>query len=161
MNFEPEEQDRFALVKGDVLVSEGSGSLSAVGASAVWSGEISETICFQNTLLRLRPRPSIDPRFLAWWCRYAHADGLFANVATGANIYHISAERDRSIPMSHVSLIEQRAIVNYLDTETHLIDGTIGAQETIIDLLSERRRTLITAAVTGDLGLSGGGGGAV
>ncbi len=155
MNFEPAEQDQFALRKGDILVSEGSGSLSAVGASAVWNGEITGTVCFQNTLLRLRPRSSMDPTFLAWWCRYAHADGLFARVATGANIYHISAERVRSLPMTHSPLTEQRAIADYLDIETGRIDALISKTHRVIDLLAERRQAVITAAVTGELVVPG------
>jgi type I restriction enzyme S subunit len=35
MNFTPDEQRVFSLNPGDVLVSEGAGSLQAVGASAV------------------------------------------------------------------------------------------------------------------------------
>ena len=155
MNFEPAEQDQFALRKGDILVSEGSGSLSAVGASAVWNGEITGTVCFQNTLLRLRPRSSMDPTFLAWWCRYAHADGLFARVATGANIYHISAERVRSLPMTHRPLAEQQAIADYLDIETGRIDALISKTHRVIDLLAERRQAVITAAVTGELVVPG------
>src|SRR5262249_20385166 len=76
MNFSPSEQEVFALRPGDVLVSEGSGSLSAVGASAVWNGEVAGRVCFQNTLLRLRPRrTTTDSRFLAWWSRAAYASG--------------------------------------------------------------------------------------
>ena len=125
MNFTPAEQVRFALRAGDVLITEGSGSLGAVGASAVWREEIDGNVCFQNTLLRLRPRPGVDPRFLAWWCRHAFADGVFASVATGANIFHISAERVRALPMSYVSRHQQHAIADYLDTETARIDALI------------------------------------
>ncbi|MFN3219831.1 MAG: hypothetical protein ACE367_25365 [Acidimicrobiales bacterium] len=138
MNFDPVEQSRFALVPGDVLVTEGSGSLSAVGASSVWSGEIPGTVCFQNTLLRLRPRKSTDPRFLAWWCRYAFADGLFASIATGANIHHLSAERVRALPMTYLPLDRQRAIAGYLDTETARIDALITKKRRMIELLEER-----------------------
>ncbi len=140
MNFDPKEQERFALRPGDVLVTEGSGSLSAVGASAVWQGELSGVICFQNTLLRLRPRPSTDPRFLGWWCRYAFADGLFASIATGANIHHVSAERVRALPMVYSALPQQRAIADYLDTETARIDALITKKRRLIELLDERRR---------------------
>lgn len=151
MNFDPKEQDRFALREGDILISEGSGSLSAVGASAVWNGEIPGPVCFQNTLLRLRPRASTDYRFLSWWCRYAHADGLFAKVATGANIHHISAERVRSIPMTYLPLDQQRKVADYLDAETRRIDTAIDRACRIVELLGERRQALITGAVTGQL----------
>lgn len=144
MNFEPKEQSVFALRKGDVLVTEGSGSLRAVGASSVWEGEIPGVVCFQNTLLRLRPRPSTDPRFLAWWCRFAFADGLFASVATGANIFHVSADRVRGLPMTYLALGHQRAIADFLDTETARIDAVIAKKRRLIELLNARCEEAVT-----------------
>ena len=76
---------------------------------------------------------------------------MFANIATGANIHHISAERVRAIPMNRVPLSEQRAIAEHLEAETSLIDTTITKQERMIALLSERRQALTTASVTGVL----------
>lgn len=150
MNFSPAEQRIFDLQPGDVLVTEGSGSLSAVGASAVWSGELAGTVCFQNTLLRLRPHGATDPRFLAWWCRFAFADGLFASAATGANIFHLSADRVRGLPMTWVGLEEQRAIADFLDVETARIDALIDKKRRLITLLTER----FTAVRSELLGLS-------
>jgi type I restriction enzyme S subunit len=138
MNFNPNEQSTFALNAGDVLVTEGSGSIGAVGASAVWNGELDGVVCFQNTLLRLRPRPSTDPRFLAWWCRYAFGDGLFASIATGANIFHVSADRVRSLPMAYLPLGDQRAIADYLDAETARLDALIGKKQQMVVLLRKR-----------------------
>ncbi|MBK9296013.1 MAG: restriction endonuclease subunit S [Candidatus Microthrix sp.] len=149
MNFDPKEQETFALKRGDVLVTEGSGSLSAVGASAVWMTDIEGTVCFQNTLLRLRSRPSTDGRFLAWWCRHAFADGLFAGIATGANIFHISAERVRSLPMTYIPMAEQRAIADYLDAETTRIDALITKKRRMIELLVEKVDSQIFSAVSG------------
>jgi type I restriction enzyme S subunit len=156
MNFTPAEQRVFSLRAGDVLVTEGSGSLGTVGASAVWSEEIAGVVCFQNTLLRLRPHPSTDPRFLAWWCRSAFASGVFASVAEGANIFHLSAERVRALPMTRLSLHLQRTIADYLDIETARIDCLALKLASQIDLLAERRQALITAAITGGLDVPGG-----
>jgi type I restriction enzyme S subunit len=132
MNFSPAEQKVFSLRPGDVLVTEGSGSLATVGASTVWSGEIQGRVCFQNTLLRLRPRPGTDPRFLAWWCRYAFTAGVFASVATGANIFHLSAERVRDLPVTYQSLKSQRAIADFLDAETARIDTLISKKSNLL-----------------------------
>lgn len=149
MNFRPAEQRTFALEPGDVLVTEGSGSLSSVGASAVWNGELGGVVCFQNTLLRLRPRPSTDPRFLAWWCRYAFSDGLFASVATGANIFHVSADRVRSLRLRYVPLPRQRAIADYLDAETARIDALIAKKRRMIELLDERESDALDRLLLG------------
>jgi type I restriction enzyme S subunit len=139
MNFTPQEQKIFSLVPGDVLVTEGSGSLSSVGAAAVWTGEIDGTICFQNTLLRLRPRSGVtDGSFLGWWARSAFGSGVFASVATGANIYHVSAERVRALPFEFPSLEEQRRIANFLDAEVGKINDLITRQLKLLSLLEER-----------------------
>lgn len=138
MNFSPAEQAIFSLAPGDVLVTEGSGSLGTVGASAVWRGEIEGTVCFQNTLLRLRPRTGTDSRFLAWWCRYAFSDGLFASVATGANIFHLSADRARGLPVSRVESDRQRAIADFLDAETARIDALIAKKRRLLAVLNDR-----------------------
>lgn len=129
MDFTPTEQRVFALKPGDVLVTEGAGSLAAVGASAVWSGELDGTVCFQNTLLRLRPAPGIDPRFLMWWARHAYGSGLFAAAAGGVNIYHLGAETVRALPATVPPLRTQRAIADYLDAEAVRVDELLAGYE--------------------------------
>jgi type I restriction enzyme S subunit len=155
MNFTPSEQDVFRLQPGDILVSEGAGSLIAVGTSAVWRGELVGTVCFQNTLLRLRPRFGTDPEYLAWWCRAAYYGGLLSAIAAGANIYHLSADRVKAIPCAIPSLQVQRNRCTRLGS---LEAATRKAIESIthqIDLLNEHRMALITAAVTGELDIPG------
>lgn len=155
MNFTPDEQRIFALRPGDVLVTEGSGSLKAVGAAAVWTGEMFGTVCFQNTLLRIRPRPGLaDGKFLEWWARSTFASGEFASIATGANIYHLSAERVRSLLTRFPNLDEQRRIADHLAAETNIIDRVIATRRRQTELLAERRQALITAAVTGQFDVS-------
>ncbi|WBB82091.1 hypothetical protein O7606_12405 [Micromonospora sp. WMMD882] len=147
MNFTPDEQRIFALRPGDVLVTEGSGSLSSVGASAVWQGEIGGPVCFQNTLLRMRPRSGlVDGRFLGWWAQSAFGSGVFASLASGANIYHLSAERVRALRVHLPSIDEQRRIADLLDTKTAHIDKLIKAREAQHSMLDERERSSIDQA---------------
>ena len=56
-----------------------------------------------------------------------------------------------SIKVHVPSAEKQRAIADYLDTETAHIDALITKKRRLIDLLAERRQALITAAVTGKL----------
>ncbi|MGH3568158.1 MAG: restriction endonuclease subunit S [Pseudonocardia sp.] len=149
MNFDPSEQKTFALQPGDILVTEGSGSLGAVGASAVWSGELPGTICFQNTLVRLRPRSGVsDGRFLGWWARAAYASGQFAAIASGANIYHVSAERVKSLPAPLPPLDEQRRIADFLDAETAHIVSLEQKRREQLERLDERYGSLISEVIT-------------
>ncbi|WP_204013678.1 restriction endonuclease subunit S [Sphaerimonospora thailandensis] len=144
MNFTPQEQRIFSLRPGDVLVTEGSGSLASVGASAVWHGEIDGTVCFQNTLLRLRPRVDVDGRFLGWWARSAFGSGDFASIASGANIYHLSAERVRSLPIELPPMDEQQRIADFLEEETSRISRMESLREVQREILEERAAAVIT-----------------
>jgi type I restriction enzyme S subunit len=151
MDFNPSEQMAFRLRPGDVLVSEGAGSLAAVGASAVFNGEIEGVICFQNTLLRLRSREGTDSRYLMWWARHAHGSGLFASIAAGANIYHLGAENVRVLPVRTPDSRSQRAIADHLDSECSRIDRLLEAKRRMLTLLDDRLRTVVGAAMTGTL----------
>ena len=60
MDFTDTEFERFRLVPGDILITEGDLiSRFNVGRAAVFKGEILDC-CFQNTLIRLRPRKGLD-----------------------------------------------------------------------------------------------------
>lgn len=148
MNFTPAERGVFALRPGDVLVTEGAGSLTAVGASAVWNGEVTGAVCFQNTLLRLRPTGDTNARFLAWWARHAYTSGLFASVASGANIFHLSAERVRSLPTLRPPPRAQHEIADFLDAETVRIDSLMEKKRRMIALLGERRSAITADGVS-------------
>jgi type I restriction enzyme S subunit len=109
MNFPPSDQERYALRDGDVLVTEGCGSIGQLGAAAVWRSELPGPVCFQNTLLRVRPREGIStPEYAYQWARHCFESGAFAGVASGTNIFHIGAERARMMSVSLRSLDEQR-----------------------------------------------------
>ena len=53
------------------------------------------------------------------------------------------------------SITEQKAIVNFLDRETTIIDELIAEAQRAIELLKERRAVLIFAAVTGKIDVRG------
>lgn len=142
MNFDLSEQAIFGLQAGDVLMTEGSGSAETVGTSAVWRSDLPGTVCFQNTLLRLRPRPGVtDGRFLAWWCRHAHASGRIAAVSSGANIQHVGSDGLKDLPILVPALCEQRRIADFLDDRVAHIDQIIAARGTQIDLMDEEARS--------------------
>lgn len=153
MRFSAHERAAFSLRSGDILVTEGSGSRAMVGASAVWRDELPGPVCFQNTLLRLRPRGGTDGRYLAWWARHAHASGLMAAAASGANILHIGAEELRRLPLTLPDLVEQRRIAAFLDDQIIRLDAATSAAD-LIGLFEERKRALITACVAGDFDIA-------
>ncbi len=138
MRFSGSERVLFGLQSGDVLVTEGSGSRDSVGASAVFMGELPEPVCFQNTLLRLRPRAGTSGRYLAWWARHAHASGLIAAVASGANILHVGADAMGALPIEVPSFEEQRRIADFLDDQVARVHAAIMEAEALRNLAASR-----------------------
>jgi len=147
MDFNPSEQATFALLPGDVLVSEGCGSLAQLGASAVWNGELPGVVCFQNTLLRLRARPGLtDPGYVHHLARHAHAAGAWASIASGTNIFHIGSNRAELLPVPVPPVSEQVSIARMLDA----LDNTVTATDAEAGTLAGLRSAVVSDLLAGD-----------
>ena len=90
MDFTPAEFETYALRRGDLLLSEASGSASEVGKPAVWNEEIPDC-CFQNTLIRVRAPESLVP-FLHLHLYKDALTGEFARASRGVGIHHLGAK---------------------------------------------------------------------
>lgn len=125
MNFDPNEREAFGLAPGDVLVSEGSASQSAVGMPAMWRGELPEPICFQKTLMRYRAIEGISvPAFVNHWCLWAYESGTFLDIAGGTNIKHITAMRAVRMPVRLPTVTDQERIAAELDAISEVVAAT-------------------------------------
>lgn len=117
MDFDERERERYALKRGDVLVSEGSAGAEAVGMPAAWHNEIDGPVCFQNTLLRYRAVDGVTtPEFVRHWCLWAYESGTFRDTApAGVNIKHIGDRRAKAMLVRLPSIEEQDVIVAELE----------------------------------------------
>ncbi|MBX3279774.1 MAG: restriction endonuclease subunit S [Acidobacteria bacterium] len=97
----------------------------------------------------LTPGPEVDGHFLYYVTMSPRFRNLGQASMTGAaGQQRVSEEfvRDFRIPVPPLS--QQRAIANYLDCETSRLDALVAAKERLLELLAEKRRALITRAVT-------------
>ncbi len=151
MNFTPTEQDRYALRFGDVLVTEASGSPQAIGASAVWKADLPGVVCFQNHLLRLRPASTQwSADYVGWWARASDAAGAMRVWATGANILNLGSESLRAMSVPVRDAVAQRQVSERCATAVGNLERLQAACQASVDLLTEQKQALITAAMTGE-----------
>ena len=68
--------------------------------------------------------------------------------ANGMGIPHVNGDELKNISLVNPSLSEQSKIANFLDYETAQIDTLIEKQQTLIQLLKEKRQAVISHAVT-------------
>jgi type I restriction enzyme S subunit len=130
MEFQPRELETYRLHVGDILLSEASGSPDQVGKPAVWNGEI-QNCCFQNTVIRLRPHGMLGEYALTVF-RYYYVNKVFAKVAAGVGINHLSAAKFSRLAFPLAPLHEQSEVVadvaetfSQIDAAQHFVDHAL------------------------------------
>lgn len=140
-----EEQRKYDLKKGDVLVVEG-------GAGFGRSVHLAQDMPgwgFQNHVIRARPDQHHDGRFLNYCVKGHYSSGLIGLLADGATIPGLSSDKAKNLPIPDMSLEEQQRIADHLDEVTGRIDAMLATIDELKALLVERRAALITDVVTG------------
>ena len=97
-------------------------------------------------LCAIRPGTSWVPRF-GWWALH-EARHQLNYVSTGSTYEAVATEDVANLLVEYAALDEQRTIADFLDQETGRIDALVAAKERLLGLLTEKRRALITRAVT-------------
>ena len=140
-----EEQRKYDLRKGDVLVVEGG---AGFGRSAYLAQDMPGW-GFQNHVIRARPDQHHDGRFLNYCVKGHYSSGLIGLLADGATIPGLSSDKAKNLPIPDMSLEEQQRIADHLDEVTGRIDAMLAKVAELKALLVERRAALITDVVTG------------
>jgi type I restriction enzyme, S subunit len=97
-------------------------------------------------LCAIRAGTSWVPRF-GWWALH-EARYQLNYVSTGSTYEAVATEDVANLLVERAPLDEQRAIADYLDRETARLDALVATKERVLGLLAEKRRALITRAVT-------------
>lgn len=147
MDFSSEDRKRYNLKFGDVLVCEGG----EIGRTAIWKENL-EDYFYQKAIHRLRPRTEEDFPDFFLYVMYAMVNlGVFVAMSSASTILHLPAEKLSIIRYASPPFEEQREIVEYIEAETGKIDRLQAATRETVELLKERRSSLIAAAVTGKI----------
>jgi len=140
----PYEVESLHVTTGDLLVCEGG----EVGRASIVAGNPPEETIIQNALHLVRGRDTGEPRFLAYLLRHAATQDWFEVLCNRSTIAHFTVEKFREMWASLPGAPLQRAIADYLDRETARLDAMVAAKQQVLGLLAEKRRALITRAVT-------------
>ncbi|MEU0166960.1 restriction endonuclease subunit S [Streptomyces iakyrus] len=127
MNFTDDEVVVYSLKKGDIVLSEASGSASEVGKPAIWNGEIADC-CIQNTLIRVRSY-GVDPDYLLHFLRGEAMRGAFVRHSRGVGIHHIGSAKLAAWQVPIPPLDEQRRIVTALEEQLSRLDAAVAMVE--------------------------------
>ncbi|MEV6531536.1 restriction endonuclease subunit S [Streptomyces sp. NPDC051639] len=152
------EVGRFALQRGDVLLTEG-GDFDKLGRGAVWDGRL-EPCLHQNHVFRVRCNPDVlIPEYLATYMASKHGRRYFLSIAKQTtNLATISSSDLKSAPVPLRPIAEQQYIVDALSAigeEERAIYASIAKWEIIEEGLSESLLEGVSSeglSTVGDLG---------
>jgi len=117
------------------------GAVAELGVSAVWN----------QALLGVEAREGLsDNRFVRYWLEHLRPE--LAGLVRSNTQDNLNAEQVGNLPFPVKSLADQRAIADYLDTETARIDALITKKRRLIDLLEERFWESVAARITAERG---------
>jgi type I restriction enzyme S subunit len=125
-------EPRHEVRAGDLLLSR-SGTIGR----GMLVGTPAAPATFAGYLVRFRPRPDVDPRFLAYVAASSGFQAAVAADAVASTIQNFNAERYANILVAAPPLDEQRRIADFLDVETARLDALVAARESQAARLTE------------------------
>ena len=142
MDFTEEEEQKFALQHGDLLVCEGGD----VGRTAMWEGQM-QGVYYQNHLHRLRARDNnVNPAFVMYWLQTAFTLlNLYSGSSNKTTIPNLSRGRLAVFPIPFPPLSEQREIARMLQA----VDAKIAAEQARRAALEELFKSLLHELMSG------------
>ncbi|WP_162241792.1 restriction endonuclease subunit S [Pseudorhodoferax sp. Leaf267] len=142
----------YALKAGDLLISRAN-TKELVGSAAVVPSNF-DRLLLCDKLYRLRlARDECLPDYAAAVIGTREARSQIELAATGASssMLNIGQSVVLDLPLPMPTLDEQRAIIDFLRSETDRLAALSGGAQHGVALLKERRSALIAAAVTGQI----------
>ena len=142
---------RFHLVPGDVLITKDSEAWNDIAVPALVV-ESADNLVSGYHLALLRPFANLlTGGYLLRAIQSSGVKSQFHVQANGVTRYGLSQGAIKSVRLPVPPVVEQTAIVRFLDHTTANIDAAVGSSHREIDLLDECRTRLIADVVTGKL----------
>jgi type I restriction enzyme, S subunit len=133
----------YILQDGDLLISR-SGT---VGRAFLYSSQYG--LCsYAGYLVRFILKSTQSPRYYFYITKSSQFQLWLSTASIESTINNVNGEKYANFLLPTPPLSQQCQIADYLDRETRKIDALIGAKKRLLELLGEKRRSLITQAVT-------------
>ena len=149
----PSEVENYLLKPGDVLMNEG-GDFDKLGRGTVWNGEISPCV-HQNHVFAVRPK---DPSYSEWISKLTesrlHKHYFKSKSKQSTNLASISVTDIKETPVILPPEKERKKILREVENTKTTVASSTQYAKSMIDSLEEMRKSIITAAVTGQIDVS-------
>jgi type I restriction enzyme S subunit len=143
-----DEIQRFSLRPNDVIITKDSESWDDIGIPALVRETAEDLVCGYHLAI-LRPRKGVlDGAFLFRCLQAKPVRVQLELAANGVTRFGIPKDAIGSMALPVPPLPQQVAIAAFLDREMARLDALVAAKERLLEILAEKRRAIITHAVT-------------
>jgi type I restriction enzyme S subunit len=155
MNFTDDEVAVYRLREGDLLLSEASGSAKEVGKPAVWRSQLVGDVCFQNTLIRVRPEAGINSDFLYYRLLHEAMRGGFVASSRGVGIHHLGSAKLAAFSFDLPSTEEQQHIAETIRVQLAQVSAALNNLNALERHMQAARRSIIQRVCLGSFRVPG------
>lgn len=136
----------YLLSDGDILFARSGGT---VGKAFLYRSDRDGDACFAGYLIRFSADCSkAYPEFIYYYTQSGEYNEWIKENTIQSTIQNVSAEKYGNLCIPILPLAQQLNIISYLDRLTAKIDVLISDKEKLIELLKEKRQSIISEAVT-------------
>lgn len=147
-NYTPSQIQKLTIFPGDLLIEKsGGGETTPVGRVVLFDKDFQAL--YANFLEAIRVKDDHSSRFYKYIFSvlfYVGVNKLYFNQTTGIQNLNVGKYLGEKVPIP--LLTQQEKIADYLDQKTAIIDELVSHKAELVDLLFEKRISIICAAVT-------------
>ena len=145
MPFEANENERYSINYGDLVVCEGG----EPGRCAVWDKQ--ESIKFQKALHRVRCHRGIINHYIQYVLKYLSTNGLLDDYFTGSTIKHLTGKALNSVLIPLPPTSEQIRIVSVLKKWITLLEDLEIIKNDLQETIKRTKNKVLSLAISGKL----------
>lgn len=108
-----------------------------------------DNLCMGQRVMYFRPFDDVDGRFILYSIYGPLVREYIESKSKGSTVGHLKLGQVADLPMLYCPYEEQQQICNYLDRECEKIEALIQKKQTVIERLTEYKKSLIYEVVTG------------
>jgi type I restriction enzyme S subunit len=144
-----EEINKTLLKKGDIVLTKSSGSPDHIGKSVIVTEEVENLFCcYSNFVQRLRFREYSPKLYHYILNSYIVREQYRFLTQSTTGLGNLNGTTLNEVNLPFIPLSEQQQIVSYLDNKTSMIHSLIEKTQRKIELLKEKRTSLINEVDT-------------
>ncbi|MFI1886903.1 restriction endonuclease subunit S [Streptomyces jumonjinensis] len=143
-----------SLRDGDVVITEANGNPNNLGRGAVWHNEIPGMV-HQNHVFAIRVnKERLLPEYVAILLASLHGRHYFRFTSSQVGIATTSSSKVLDFPIPLTVISRQKQVIDKCESARLAADQAVKLLQRQLELVTERRQALITAAVTGQIDVS-------